>query len=390
LSVVVHHWVVAQGPETYARSTHSALRFLVLGNEAVMLFFVLSGFVLALPYERREGSNYGGFLVKRICRIYLPYLGALALAVTMNSFYYGLVTKVPWIAQTWHQKPSFGLVMQHVLFLGSYNWEAFNSAFWSLIYEMRISLVFPLIAIAVFRFRAAWILLFALLLSLSANPLSTAICSLFGLDTGSAAVVRTAETQHYMAFFILGAVLARYREVTRERFLRLPAIAVAGLSVLAVVLYCHPYHSYFIGTPYLFELQVEQWSVALGGALLIVLALNSARLQRFLHNPAVRYLGKISYSLYLVHVTVLFTLIYMFHGVLNLKVLPIYLAASFCVASVFWYLVERPSMWLGQRLGTRLRGAGRSSSRSLQPTPASEIGVPKGRMPAAAISEKAM
>ncbi|MGA2148949.1 MAG: acyltransferase family protein [Bryobacteraceae bacterium] len=179
---------------------------------------------------------------------------------------------------------------------------------------------------------------------------------LFGLDQGSITVLLNAETLHYTAFFILGAVLARYREVTRERFMRLPAIAVAGLFILAAVLYFHPYHSYSLGTPLLFDRQVEQWSVAIGAVTIITLALSSERFQRILHYPAVRYLGKISYSLYLVHVTVLFSLIYIFHGAVNLKILPLYLGGSLGLASIFWYLVEKPAMLLGQRLGVRFCG----------------------------------
>ena len=101
---------------------------------------------------------------------------------------------------------------------------------------------------------------------------------------------------------------------------------------------------------------MEQWSVAIGAVTIITLALSSERFQRILHYPAVRYLGKISYSLYLVHVTVLFSLIYIFHGAVNLKILPLYLGGSLGLASIFWYLVERPAMLLGQRLGVRFRG----------------------------------
>ncbi|MGA2118764.1 MAG: acyltransferase [Bryobacteraceae bacterium] len=350
-TVVIHHFYVAQGTETYSRLSHSALRFLVMGNEAVILFFVLSGFVLTLPYERTGGMSYGKFIVKRICRIYLPYLGALALAVAMNCFYHGMATNVKWIQETWNQKPNVPIVVQHVLFLGDYDWNALNSAFWSLIYEMRISLIFPFLAIAALRFRAGWMLLFAAMLSLSARPLSYAICLSFGLDPESLEVFRYAETLQYTGFFVVGAVLAKNREVMREWYKKLPGIAVPGLYILAVVLYSHPYHSFDLGTPVLFPGQLEQWSVAAGAAIVIALALSSKPFQRVLHHGAVAYLGKISYSLYLLHVTVLLTLIYIFHGAVSYKLLPFYLAGSVGVASMFYYLVEKPSMLLGQRLG---------------------------------------
>ena len=57
------------------------LTALVSGGTAVRFFFVLSGFVLVLPFLRHPHSPYFPYVVKRICRIYLPYLAAVALAV---------------------------------------------------------------------------------------------------------------------------------------------------------------------------------------------------------------------------------------------------------------------------------------------------------------------
>jgi peptidoglycan/LPS O-acetylase OafA/YrhL len=66
------------------------MRILLDGRAAVILFFLLSGFVLSLPYRQR-GLEYGTFLVRRICRIYLPYLGALLLAVLGDWWHHGPV-----------------------------------------------------------------------------------------------------------------------------------------------------------------------------------------------------------------------------------------------------------------------------------------------------------
>jgi peptidoglycan/LPS O-acetylase OafA/YrhL len=35
------------------------------------------------PTKKRSSLSYGPFLLKRVCRIYLPYLGALVLAITL-------------------------------------------------------------------------------------------------------------------------------------------------------------------------------------------------------------------------------------------------------------------------------------------------------------------
>lgn len=52
------------------------------GHSAVILFFVLSGFVLSLPFFKGEYKfDYSRYLVKRICRIYIPYLIIIMLAI---------------------------------------------------------------------------------------------------------------------------------------------------------------------------------------------------------------------------------------------------------------------------------------------------------------------
>jgi len=51
----------------------------------VNLFFLLSAFVLALPYLKGDGLEYPAYLARRVIRIYGPYLFALALAVAGNA-----------------------------------------------------------------------------------------------------------------------------------------------------------------------------------------------------------------------------------------------------------------------------------------------------------------
>ena len=70
LMVVINHFVLV-GPLWWV--TKSPLRVLALGHEAVILFFVISGFVLTLQLTSDRRVTYRDYVVKRICRIYLPY-----------------------------------------------------------------------------------------------------------------------------------------------------------------------------------------------------------------------------------------------------------------------------------------------------------------------------
>jgi Acyltransferase family len=56
------------------------LRLVWAGQERAIMFFVLSGFVLSLPWLNGKPQSYGRFLLGRFCRIYPPYLAAMTLA----------------------------------------------------------------------------------------------------------------------------------------------------------------------------------------------------------------------------------------------------------------------------------------------------------------------
>jgi peptidoglycan/LPS O-acetylase OafA/YrhL len=324
---------------------------LLRGHDAVILFFVLSGFVLSLPYERSGRVSYWKFIVKRICRIYLPYLGALILAVAMNYHYHGLVTNNKWINQTWKQEPDVRVIGQHILFVGYYQWTTFNTAFWSLVYEMRISLIFPVLAIAVFRFRNEWMLVFAIFTSL----LSAHYYRIFLLLHLNPDGFRFADTVYYMSFFILGAILAKNREFVQTQYRKLPRFSLWASSAFFIVFYYHPFNIPMFTAPVLPPGKIRDWSVAFGSLIVIAMALSSGPFKSFLNHGAINYLGRISYSLYLVHGTVLFVLIYICRGRLPLSCLPIYLITVLGLASIFYYLIEMPSMVLGQKLGKMLR-----------------------------------
>ena len=71
---------------------------LPFGAEAVILFFVLSGFVLSLPAVDGRPQSYFTFVTRRIFRIYVPYLAALAVSVAAAFCLHGSATGSNWVA----------------------------------------------------------------------------------------------------------------------------------------------------------------------------------------------------------------------------------------------------------------------------------------------------
>lgn len=129
VSVVVSHYILLlNGAEsaTY-RQIHSIfsllgetpLRVLWAGHAAVMLFFVLSGFVLYLMLDRTHLS-YGAYVCRRVSRLYLPYLAAIVFGVAGEYFLYfgGLDGLNHWINKFWSWPITASALGEHALVLG--------------------------------------------------------------------------------------------------------------------------------------------------------------------------------------------------------------------------------------------------------------------------------
>src|SRR5690349_14633266 len=61
----------------------SPLALLRDGIDAVVVFFVLSGLVLAPPFLAARPRRYWPFVIRRICRIWIPYAVVLIVAVAL-------------------------------------------------------------------------------------------------------------------------------------------------------------------------------------------------------------------------------------------------------------------------------------------------------------------
>ena len=352
ITVVFHHFSRICSPQIIHVLDRTPLRLLVAGHQAVILFFLLSGFVLTLPYKKDDCLNYDHFLLKRMCRIYLPYLGALALAIFCDLHFSGHgLSNNYWINRTWSGPVTTRVVLQHILFLGNYDWSQFNTAFWSLVYEMRISLVFPFIALAVLRLRSRWLLLCAAALSLSFFPLAMLLSSTLHLSSRAAAI-NTTLTLHYAAFFLIGSLLAKHLDGINRRYAQLSSLQATGIALVSLALYAFAGASSIVQR-FSIPADLYDWGAVAGAAMLIVFAMNSRPFHRFLTTPAIHHLGQISYSLYLIHGTILFVLIHTLLGHVPMsRLFLIYLFATLLVSEIFYRLVERPTTLLGRRLTT--------------------------------------
>jgi peptidoglycan/LPS O-acetylase OafA/YrhL len=327
MTVVWYHWHSA----IYIPKVRWYLAPFFAGHEAVILFFVLSGYVLSLPTWTKRTAAYPEYLVRRVSRIYLPYLAAAFLAGIGCYFYCGSrLPLTPWFYATWQTPLSAQVVWQQFVMDPR---SVLNTAFWSLRYEMQMSLVFPFLCLLMMRTgRHSGIAMVA----------ATCLVSYLTLRTpfGSTDL---AQTVYYAIFFVAGAALAREQKVLNQYAARMSKPALWAALVVSFVAYS--YSSTI--------LKSQRWSGLLTGAgtLGLIFLIQDPRMHLGLKSAVPEYLGRISYSLYLLHGTVLFGGMNLLYGKVPLPALAVlYAVASVAVAHVFCVLVEEPSLRLGKRV----------------------------------------
>ena len=95
----------------------------------------------------------------------------------------------------------------------------------------------------------------------------------------------------------------------------------------------------------------SDYAIFIASAILIWLALQPGPLRRVLRHPALRFLGTVSFSLYLVHIPVLAALQHGLHGRLSpAAICAVGVLASLLAAWVFYRTVERPAHRLARRV----------------------------------------
>jgi peptidoglycan/LPS O-acetylase OafA/YrhL len=321
------------------------LHFLFAGHEAVLLFFVLSGMVLSGSLVRRNRLAYPGYVLHRICRIYLPYLAALLLAIVACALFRDRVPHwTPWTAGLWPSPPRASLVVQHVVFIGVYP-QQFNTVFWSLIVEMRAAFVLPLL-LAMLR----WLGLRRGSALVALWGLADMVGLPWVLEHGSPVALDLYLTLHYLIFFAVGVLLTIHAPELGKTFLRWAKPARGALLLVAFVAmdYIAP----------LLDARVAHvnWDLlgGLGSAGVLFSAMHSRRLARVLLERPLLWLGDVSFSLYLCHVTVMLALSALLGGRVPYPFLAL-IAVSFSLllAQFLVWGVEEPARKLGRWLDAR-------------------------------------
>ncbi len=323
----------------------SPLRLLFCGHAAVGVFFVLSGFALSKALQGSRQSGYGIFLIRRFFRIYPPFALVILIAAALSWLIHPqAVPGRDWIDHYWRTSVTANLLLGHLAMIdtaGYYN--SLNSCMWTLVHELRISFAFPFIAAAAFAYpRSVFAVSVALFSLLSITHLTGALTAAIHPELLGQIALSLIQSVRYVMFFVLGIVLATRYPAFDALLTRHPA-AKKYLWVAAAVLLAVPYSKGYLELAY-----------AAGAFILLVLCIHTPAARTFLRTPALQWLGKVSYSLYLVHLVVLLAAVYLLHDVLPIAViLLLVLIVSLCAAQLLNRAVEMPSNEIGKRLTVR-------------------------------------
>lgn len=343
-----HHVSLAQSFESVSQfSSYWLQEILSVTRSSVMMFFVLSGFVLAYSSLKQQ-TSYAGYAIKRVFRIYPAFLFVIILSYALHR-----LIGVPhdagsheWLEHIINPDLSFSVLMKNLAMFGDKSSFMLDSVTWSLVHEMRISLIFPFILLSVQKYRWRGILVYSLV---------SALCALWYVDATGHIIRGYFEetipqtfvaTSYFVVFFAGGAFLAIERQRVAQRVAGLPkGIQIFLFATVTGLLLKADY------TENTFQTNIVDYMRGLGSLGLIALVMGQRALGKALSHAALIWLGRISYSLYLVH----FPVLYVVNQTIgkSWSVVPTAAAVtglSLMAADLMVRIIESPSIRLGKKL----------------------------------------
>jgi peptidoglycan/LPS O-acetylase OafA/YrhL len=301
-------------------------------GRVAQVFIVLSGFMLAgsLSHQRWNGDRARRFIVQRYCRLALPYLAAIAFAIVAGE-----------IARDWIDNdvvgalPTIQQVLAHILFLQDVlGYESLSAGLWFVCITFQLTLLYVaglFFRDMVVRGAPAWLRERMNLLPMALGWLLAA-SSLFYFN-------RDSSWEGWAAFFFgqffLGVLVQRALANRRsEKSLALYVLMVA----IALAVEWRP-----------------RLVLALATGLVLFFGGKIGALSRWPSNRVVAFMGRTSYSLFLIHFPVLVIVATLWEQqewtspLGAVAGLMFAYAVSVAAATLFYRFVEEPATRLSRR-----------------------------------------
>ncbi|WP_019028741.1 acyltransferase family protein [Colwellia piezophila] len=255
------------------------------GHLAVDFFFLLSGFIITLNYERMfvsfKASNYLSFLIKRVARIYPLHLFVLVAYLIIPLAYFITDKAMP-------DGGKYSLINYLYQLLLVNNWGlgntlSWNVPAWSISTEWAAYLLFPFCVYILTKLKVSLAPFFILFLCVVIY-----CCFSFLGYTSLGENIQGLGLFRCLIEFLMGGIICKYSQKYslnkgHSYFLLLLATALMGLIIYSVI-------SEIVFAPFVMALSLFGF-----------LNLYSSKLATVLRAKPLMLLGEISYSIYLVH-----------------------------------------------------------------------------------------
>lgn len=322
------------------------------GEFAVGVFVILSGFVISLSLQSMRSINIGEFLIRRGFRLFPIYLVSLYLSVLLLEPSITALQQLPWDgprtagrleifentrAYYWphlllHSLLLHGIVPDRLLPSTSF---AFMGQAWSLTLEWQFYLIAPFAFLWLSRRKISHTLHASVLLS------TIVLSKLFG---------QPSFLLSYLFLFAIGYFAQRFlREMRAGNLTHRDVYIYLGVELVLMAATGDNFFSFLI------------WLAVFVG---IVMSINGSRnpLLRALESRPAQFLGGISYSLYCLHMVIMYAFVYVLIVQLGIRDREIYivcliagtLVASLLLSYISYRWLEKPMQLYGKQLAARV------------------------------------
>jgi len=310
-SVVIHHLLLM--PTFLAAFPHNAwinCSFFRSAWLLVDLFFVLSGMVMALSYVENDFTRFSlrEFMVRRLARVYPLHIVMLLANLVFRLLRIGLVMAGVVVAAPAafevNNAYSFGLNVLLLHSMGFIDYLSWNAPSWSISVEFYTYLVFGLLVLIALRMRSlAWFYVLSGLLAIG-----SLVFIIFVLEKKSIELQTDFGLLRCFVGFFLGVLMVRIV----DRLPAKPGPAAQGALQFVAMIASIVLVSLAEANPAATFLAPVMFAIFLGSLLAFPDALLVPRI--LVAKPLI-WLGRRSYSIYMVHALVVLLAEYFVRGV---------------------------------------------------------------------------
>ncbi len=308
-----------------------------LGHEAVMIFFVLSGFLVGGSLLRQKDNfKWLQYVIARLTRLWIVLLPALLFTVLVDQIvqlfhpevFLGAYSKV-WASgpdlvgysRDWHVFIG-NVFFQQTVFVPIYG---SNSPSWSLANEFYYYAIFPMLMLSI---------------GYLGKPKRTVIRIIFGIIGVIILNRLPGGFAEGFLVFCMGALVSWYEMKSVRHKAGNMCFVILGLMVFLFAIYLSK-------STMLFQYGNKDLLIGLGFSVLLTTLMQS-RLSFRIVRHAAAFMADISYSLYLTHFPVVLLIAASFYGIDRVRLdaigaaqFTVWLGLILSVAIIFWYLFER-------------------------------------------------